>query len=216
MRRTALMLLVFAFVLRAEAQEGGIFRHPLRPQNLDAFRKTCAALAEHPFIKGEFEQEKVLSRLGRSLKSGGNFIIAVGLGMVWETLRPFPSTLALGNDYLIQSRPGGQKTKLSAQGNETFLRFAEVISAVFSGNAQVLLDNFEVYYTGDGTAWELGLSPLDRAIGSFAERITMSGDSAVRFITISERNGDIIRYTLSNHIYSPALSIHERDFFAVP
>jgi hypothetical protein len=210
------VLLVFAAVFRAEAQEGDIFRHPLGPHNLGAFSKTCAALAKHPFIKGEFEQEKVLGRLGRSLKSGGNFIIAADMGMVWETTRPFPSTLALGKDYLVQSRPGGQKTTLSAQGNETFLRFAEVISAVFSGNAQGLLDNFEVYYAGGETAWELGLSPLDRAIGSFAARITMSGDSAIRLITISEQNGDVIRYTLSRHVYPPELAAHEKALFAVP
>ena len=177
---------------------------------------TCSRLAEHPFIKGNFEQEKTLSRLNRSLKSSGNFIIAVETGMVWETAKPFPSTLVLGKDYLIQLRPSGQKTVLSAQGNETFVRMAEVLSAVFSGRSQGLLENFEVYFTGNSTAWELGLIPKDKAIGSFAQRIVMRGDTAIRVIQIYEQNGDAIQYILSNHSYPAELNANEKNLFTLP
>jgi len=177
---------------------------------------TSAALAEHPIVRGNFEQEKVLSRLGRSLKSSGNLIIAADLGMVWDTLKPFPSTLALGKDYLVQSRPGGQKSVLSAQGNETFIRLAEVISSVFSGNTRGLLENFDVYYLGNSSGWELGLLPKDNAIASFAVRITMKGDSVIRSILINEQNGDSITYVLSNHSYPSELALHEKSFFTIP
>ena len=197
------------------AQED-IFRHPLKSETQAAFKVTTGRLAEHPLVKGNFEQEKILNRIGRSLKSGGNFIIAAKLGMVWDTVNPFPSTLALGKDYLVQSRPGGQKTVLSAQGNETFIRLADVISSVFSGNAQGLLDNFDVYFTESASGWDLGLSPLDKAISSFAQRIIMSGDSVIRFIMIYEQNGDIIKYTLSNHIFPAELNAHENSLFTLP
>jgi len=115
---------------------------------------------------------------------------------------------------------------LSAQGNETFLRMAEVMSAVFSGNSQKLLDNFKVYYVGGGSvgadaAWELGLIPLNRAIGSFAEKIIMKGGAsndalAIRSILIYEQNGDIIQYLLSNHSYPAELNIHEKALFTFP
>jgi hypothetical protein len=213
----AVLGLFFFFTgLWAQTPEGEIFRHPLGPQTADAFRATCSRLAEHPFIQGNFEQEKTLSRLNRSLKSSGNFIITADQGMVWDTVKPFPSTLALGRDYIIQSRPGGQKTVLSAQGNETFLRMAEVISTVFSGNAQGLLDNFAVYYSGSVSEWELGLSPLDKAINSFAERIVMKGDAAIRSIHLYEQNGDSIQYILSNHSYPAELSVHEKALFSYP
>jgi len=218
----AFLMLFFFATWQTQAQD--IFRYPLGPQTTEAFRTTCSRLAEHPFIRGNFEQEKTLARLNRSLKSSGNFIIAADLGMVWDTGKPFPSTLALGKDYLIQSRPGGQKTVLSAQGNETFLRMAEVISTVFSGNAQGLLDNFEVYYSGNANGdtaggnavWELGLSPLDKAINSFAEKIIMKGDAAIRSIQIYEQNGDTIKYILSNHSYPAELTINEKAFFSYP
>lgn len=225
--KTCSCLVLFFLASLLWAQDEEIFRHPLNAETMEAFKTTCTRLAEHPFIKGTFEQEKILSRLKRSLKSEGNFIIADQTGMVWETLKPFPSTLALGRDYLIQSRPGGQKNAISAQGNETFLRLAEVISAVFSGQAQGLLDNFEIFFKGSGTAgpaagnagsaaWELGLCPLNRAIGSFAEKIIMKGDTAIRSILINEQNGDTTSYILSNHSYPAELTINERSFFTYP
>jgi hypothetical protein len=193
-----------------------IFHHPLEAKTMDAFNTTCARLAEHPFTTGNFEQEKYLSRLDRSLQSSGTFIITAESGMVWDTAKPFPSVLTLGKDYLIQSRPGGQKTVLSAQGNETFIRMAEVLSAVFSGRSRGLLDNFEVYYSGGPADWELGLSPREKAIGSFAERIIMKGDTAINSIMIYEQSGDTIRYFLSNHGYPAGLSAYEAAYFALP
>jgi hypothetical protein len=210
------LLFFFTFAAWAQSPTGDIFNQPLRPETRNVFNATCAQLAEHPLVRGNFEQEKMLNRLNRSLKSSGNFIIAADLGMVWETLKPFPSTLALGKDFLVQSRPGGQKTAISAKGNETFIRLAEVLSAVFSGQSQSLLNNFEVYYSGSASSWELGLIPLDKAIAAFMVKITMKGDRAIQSIVINEQNGDAIHYILTNHIFPAELSAHEKDFFTVP
>jgi len=217
MKYTCILALFFCAIgLWAQTPQEEIFNHPLESKTMDSFKTTCSRLAEHPVVRGNFEQEKTISRLNRSLKSSGNFIIAAGLGMVWDTVKPFPSTLTLGKDYLIQSRPGGQKTVLSAQGNETFIRMAEVIGAVFSGNSQGLLDNFDVYYSGSAAAWELGLNPRNNAIGAFAEKIIMKGGSAIRSILIYEQNGDTVQYILSNHNYPAELNANEKVLFALP
>ncbi|GBU28109.1 hypothetical protein R84B8_01667 [Treponema sp. R8-4-B8] len=217
MKNTAVIVLFFCTVgLWAQTEAEEIFRHPLDAKTMEAFKTTCSRLAEHPIVQGNFEQEKTLSRLKRVLNSSGNFIIAAGLGMVWDTVKPFPSTLTLGKDYLIQSRPGGQRTVLSAQGNETFLRMAEVISAVFSGNSQGLMDNFNVYFSGGASAWELGLIPKNNSIGVFAEKIIMKGDIAIRSILIYEQNGDTVQYNLSNHRYPAELNVNEKALFALP
>ena len=181
--------LLFLFTVWANANEEDVFRYPLGQETEQTFRAACLRLAENPFTRGNFEQEKKLKRLGRSLKSSGNFLIASRLGMIWDTVKPFPSTLVLGSDFLIQSRPGAQRTLLSAQGNETFLRMAYVISAVFSGNAQGLVENFQVYFSG-AASWEIGLIPLDKAINAFAQRMIIKGDQVIRSIEITEQNGD--------------------------
>ncbi|MDR1932592.1 MAG: outer membrane lipoprotein carrier protein LolA [Spirochaetales bacterium] len=191
-----------------------VFQFPLSPATLPRFHEICGVLAKRPVTKGIFTQKKNISRLNRSLVSGGNFIIDAKLGIVWETLSPFPSTMAVGRDYIIQSVPGGAKTKLEAAGNETFLRLSETLSAVFTGDAQRLLENFKNYFTETGAAWTLGLIPLEGSIRSFAAAIIMSGDSVIRSVTVHEQNGDSIRYELSRHSFPEELGSHEKNLFS--
>jgi len=207
------LFLCLFFVCSLVWADEDVFSHPLVPQTMVTFNATCAALAEKPIVKGNFVQEKYLSRLNRSLMSSGNFIIAARQGMVWETLRPFPSTMILGNDFIVQSRPDGQRSVVSAQGNETFRQMADAISSVFSGQSQGLLENFEVYFLGSVSNWNIGLLPRDSIVASFATKITISGDSAIRSICIFEQNGDTITYTLSNHSFPKELNDHEKTLF---
>jgi len=210
-------LLLFLLYVSPYLQAQDVFRHPLTPQTEQAFRATCARLAQYTYIKGNFEQEKINKRLNRSLKSAGNFIIAADQGMVWDTVKPFPSTLVLSDNYMIQSRPGGKKNVMNAQGNETFIRMAEVNRAVFTGNTQGLIDNFTIYFSsnpsGDAAAWEMGLTPLDTAITAVAHTIVIKGDTVIRSILIYDQNGDSVQYRLSNHYFPAELSTHEQAFF---
>jgi len=210
------LFLCLFFVLSPVWAQEDVFRHPLTPQTMVTFNAASANLAQNPIIKGNFVQERYMSRLNRSLISSGNFIIAAEQGMVWETLRPFPSTMILGNDFIIQSRPDGRKSVLGAQGNETFTQLSGVISSIFSGQSQRLLENFEVYFLGSVSNWNMGLLPRSSVVASFVMKITMSGDSAIRSIRIFEQNGDVITYTLSNHSYPAALNDHEAAFFSIP
>jgi hypothetical protein len=207
------LFLCLFFVISPVWADEDVFRHPLMPQTMITFNAACAELAKKPIVKGNFVQEKYLSRFNRSLISSGNFIIAAGQGMVWDTLLPFPSTMILGNDFIVQSRAGGQRSVLSAQGNETFTQLADVIGTVFSGQNQGLLKNFEVCFLGSASNWDMGLLPRDSIIASFAMKITISGDSAIRSIRIFEQNGDTITYTLSDHSFPTELNDHEKAFF---
>ena len=198
------------------SQQENIFLHRLGPGTEASFLATCRRISSRPFVRGTFEQEKFISSLNRSLKSSGNFIIAAGFGMVWDTVRPFPSTLVLGKDYIIQSRPGGQRNVISAHGNETFIRLADVISTVFTGNARGLIDNFEVYYRERNASWEMALIPLDRAINAFASTIMMTGDTIIRSIHITEQNNDTIKYILSDQNFPETLNANENALFVIP
>jgi hypothetical protein len=215
-------VLVFAlFHAPAQAGDAEIFSHPLDGSTRPRFDGICADLAKNPVIKGGFEQTKIISRLNRSLVSRGDFIIAAELGMVWDTKTPFPSTMAVGRDYIFQSTPSGAKTRLDARGNETFLRLADTISAIFTGNSRLLLENFAVYFAEAGNSWTIGLIPEEKSVRLFAARILMSGESGaggsktalIRDITLYEQSGDVITYRLSNHSYPGGLSARERSLF---
>jgi len=215
-RNRILFFLCFFLIFSPLWADNDVFRFPLVQQTMAAFNATCANLAQRPIIKGNFVQEKYLSRLDRSLMSSGNFIITAEKGMVWETLQPFPSTMIMGKNFIMQSRPDGRKSVLSAQGNETFTQMTDVISSVFSGQIQGLLENFEIYFSGSVSNWNMGLIPKNSVFASFVMKITMSGDVSIRSIRLFEQNGDIITYTLSNLSFPTGLSDHEEAFFTVP
>ena len=191
-----------------------IFRFPLTHENRPHFNQICSRLSSHPVIKGTFERTKTISGLNRSLLSKGAFIIAKDHGIVWETINPFPSTLAMGKTYLVQSDPAGRKTRLDAAENETFLRLADTINAVFSGDSQKLTANFETFFAETAGTWTIGLVPAESSVRSFATRIVMSGDSVIRSIMIYEQNGDSIHYRLANHTFPGALTAGETSLFS--
>jgi hypothetical protein len=222
-----IILIAASFSVQAQPDQrpAEIFGHPLSGTTRSRFDSICADLSKNPVIKGGFEQTRTINRLNRSLVSQGDFIIAAELGMVWDTKSPFPSTMTVGRDYIFQSTPSGARTRLDARGNETFLHLAETISAIFTGNSRLLLENFENYFTETGNTWTIGLIPVEKSIRTFAAQIVLSGESGrnsgggiqpvvIRTITLYEQNGDVIIYKLSNHSYPGALSAHERALFA--
>jgi hypothetical protein len=203
------------FPLPAQSLTEDVFNHPLKNADMNLFLETCETLSSHPIIQGNFLQKKTIARLNRSLQSEGNFIIDSVLGIVWDTKKPFPSVMAVGKDFIIQSAPSGTKTKLNAQGNETFLQISETISSVFLGDSQKLLDNFENYFIVSENSWTLGLIPKNAAVKNFASRIIMIGDTVVRQIILFEPNGDSIQYDLSNHTFPGALNADEKNLFSL-
>jgi hypothetical protein len=219
MKKT-LAALGLLFLLLPSACAQDVFSRPLDGASLPQYSAVCADLARRPVVKGVFEQTKTIKRLGRSLVSRGNFIIAAELGMVWDTLSPFPSVTAVGRDFIIQSTPRGTRSRLDAGGNETFTSLAATISAVFTGNAQSLRENFENYFLSGGGIWTLGLVPREKAVALFAERIILEGEAAagsalIRSITLHERGGDTVRYVLSGHSFPAGLSDDEKALFSL-
>jgi hypothetical protein len=203
----------------AQTPADEVFSFPLSGETLPRYSGVCARLAAHPIITGTFTQTKTLTRIQRSLVSGGNFIFDTARGIVWETLKPFPSVMAVGQDYIVQSLAGGKKTKTGAAGNETFMRFSETMRAVFTGDSRLLRENFKNYFTGQPAAggasnWTLGLIPTDTSLQAFAAALVLTGDSVIRTITLYEKAGDVLRYELSGHSFPAELSPREKAFFS--
>jgi outer membrane lipoprotein-sorting protein len=212
-----LALCVCVCGIEAEEDANAVFNVPLSNATRPRFLAICAELSRYPVTKGAFEQQKTIKALNRTLSSSGVFIISAGDGMVWDTRKPFPSIMAVGEDFITQSTPGGTKTRLSAQGNETFVRLAAVIRAVFTGNPQQLLMNFTVFFTESGTTWRLGLVPKDASIKNFAEKIMLNGGGnggmAIQSIVLLQGNGDTLRYTLTKQTFSATLRPEEKALF---
>ena len=223
------LCLLFLFAAESAAQSGlyaqspDVFAHPLSAETVSRYTALSAAIAARPYVTGTFEQTKTIARLNRSLTSKGNFIIAAGLGMVWDTVSPVPSTMAMGRDFIVQSSPDGSRTKIEAGGNELFVSMANTLSAIFTGDTGTLREQFDNFFMESGkggeTVWTIGLISKDRAVRSFAERIVLSGgateDGAViRSIVISGQNKNSVVYRLAGHRFPNGLSEHEKALFS--
>jgi hypothetical protein len=219
---TMLILLTLFWGTAQLWAQASVFDHPLSAQNPENFNAICAQLASRPYAKGIFEQTRTLKKQKRSLVSGGDFIIAADLGVVWITKFPVPSITTLGRDYMIQSVPGGTRTRIDAKGNEIFLNMADTISSLFTGNAQRLKSGFENYYTetqtSDGKVWTVGLIPKDRVFRNYAQQIVFEGfddgmRAVIRLVVIHEKSGDSLSYAFSEQNFPSSLETHEQAYF---
>ena len=55
---------------------------------------------------GDFIQEKNAAKLKRPLRSSGKFVFC-DEGILWQTLKPFPSTMAVTKTSIIQTKADG-------------------------------------------------------------------------------------------------------------
>lgn len=178
------------------------------------FQSVCKQLSARPNMTGNFTQVKTIKKAGRELKSSGTFIFSLD-GIMWKTLKPFPSTLAVGKTSVIQTMQDGRQTVIDASSNQIFTSIASTLSAVFSGNADALSANFTVQFSGDSERWRAILSPKDRAIAAVLQSITLSGANGadMNAIVMTEASGDTITYRFSDQKYPLELSDAEKSYF---
>ncbi|MDR0584176.1 MAG: outer membrane lipoprotein carrier protein LolA [Treponema sp.] len=213
MKTAAVFLLLFAVSFSVFGDD--VFRCPLTGETRPRFLSVCGELSKHPVVRGEFDLQKTIKKINRVLDSSGNFIISAEYGIVWDTKKPFPSTMTVGRDFVIQSTPNGTRAVLSAEGNETFVRLAAVIQAVFTGDPRKLLSGFNVFFAVSDGNWEIGLIPRDRSMQNFIGRITMNGSGGnIKKVILLQRNEDMVVYTFSNHGFAAGLSPAEEELFS--
>lgn len=178
----------------------------------------CGELSKNRISAGTFVQEKYIGKNGRTLKSSGEFIFC-DEGIMWKTLKPFPSTLVLGADYMIQISKSGQKTVTDTSSNETFKSIASTLSAVFSNDVNKLRSGFNVEFKMDGDEkWSAVLFPKDKTVALVIENIILCGarNSAmaeILSISLNESGGDRITYSFTDRHYPKELSSDEKSIF---
>lgn len=181
----------------------------------------CKSLASHPNTTGSFTQTKTLQTNGRKLTSTGKFIFCP-LGILWQTEKPFPSSLILTEDAMIQIAANGKKSVMSGKDNQIFANISGTLSSVFSGNAEDLKKNFTCKFEGDSKgAWKLYLTPKDSTIAAVMKSLVLAGtfeeDSAagalLTTLEMTEMSDNTILYEFANQKYPKELSADEKQNF---
>jgi hypothetical protein len=144
-------------------------------------------------LRGEFEQVKQLQGFRNPLRSRGAFVLARGRGVIWDTREPFPSSLVVTGDKVMERlEDGSERLVLDGAASPDASLVNALLLALVGGDLDALARQFELNASvPDEGDWSLDLVPRDAALRQVFERIALSGDRHVHRVRLQERSGDV-------------------------
>lgn len=175
------------------------------------------SIASRNVTSGDFVQEKEAPNLKRPLKSTGKFVFSKD-GIVWQTLKPFPTTMSIVGSTLIQTNMKDEKMVTDGSSDETFKSIASAVSSLFSGNRNELEKHYDIKeFKSEGNEWNLSLTLKDKTIANAFSLIKLNGvadskNSSISNITFFQNDNNVTKYQFLNQIYKNELSEEEKQF----
>ena len=152
--------------------------------------KIQAMLAKPAIMCGRFDQTKQLAGMKKPLASNGRFCVVAGKGVLWRTLQPFPSTLRLTRDEIVNYQGDRVAMRLDAKTEPTVRMINNVLFSLLSGDLGQLESLFEVDGTVDANSWNVALKARQAALEKAIGTIKLDGGAYVKNIVMSESGGD--------------------------
>lgn len=173
------------------------------PFTLDELR---AQLTAAQVVRGDFVQEKHLRSLPQPLVSRGDFVLAAGLGLLWELKTPIAQSLRITPRDVSRRLPqGGWQPVPNANGRESRL-----FLALLAGDTEGLAQNFALDLQGDANDWRMTMTPNSAILRQIFTDIEIQGGALVRRIELREVQGDRTVLQLQNAQVGDSLSDDER------
>jgi len=163
------------------------------------------AVARPDVLRGQFTQEKQVSGFKNPLRSQGQFVVARKHGVIWSTLKPFPSEVVVTADRILsRQRDGSTRVELDARQQPAMRSVNAIMFAWMSGDVQALSSQFNVEATREGQGWRLKLTPKSAMLAKAFQSLTLQGDRYVRQVEIIEANQDRTRIQFTALSEAPA------------
>lgn len=186
---------------------------PLMSQDLtsvDIFNR----IAAHPLVQADYTQKKTIVRLNKDFYSSGRVLFNESHGIAWLTTTPFPSQTLLNQQGLTQISASGERRNISAEGNETFVRFAQTIQSVFLGNMDYINEEYRVKLNMESSdKWSIHLEPKDQGLLQIVKGFEISGNAFIEEFIIQEAGGDSIVYQFSKIEFPQTFSPEDQRVF---
>lgn len=179
----------------------------------DQLEEVYSRISSHPVTKGELTQEQYIKMANRSLISKGTFVMASDNGVIFEIIDPFPSSLVVTPEKMVQTLPGDVVSVMDGKDNAMFSNIAKIIHSVFANDVQVLKDNFHVSVTG-GPKDVVTLIPKDPLLSMLFQKITLAVGDSIDSVSIIETGGNWVNYTFFNKTFPEKLTEDERQRLA--
>lgn len=152
--------------------------------------KIQSMLAKPQVLCGRFDQKKELIGLKKPLNSSGRFCVVPDKGVLWRNLQPFPHTVRLTRDEIVQLHGDRVTTRFDAKQEPTVRMITKIFFALLAGDFGQLEKLFEIHGRIHGDGWNAALKPRDAALANAIGNVTLDGAAYVKNITITEANGD--------------------------
>ncbi len=152
--------------------------------------KIQAMLAKPAALCGRFDQTKTLTGMKKPLASSGRFCVVAGKGVLWRTLKPFPSTLRLTRDEIVQFQGERVAMRLESKQEPTVRMINSVLFSLLAGDLAQLDALFEVDGSVEAASWKVALKARQPALAKAIGAISLEGGAYVRNIYINEASGD--------------------------
>ena len=149
-----------------------------------------ALLARPKVFCGRFDQTKQLVGLKKPLASNGRFCVIADKGVLWRTLQPFPNSLRLTRDEIVQLQGERVAFRLDASKEPAVRMINSVLFSLLAGDLSQLEKLFEIDGSVDGNSWRVSLKARESGLAKTVGAIALAGGGYVQQVTISEANGD--------------------------
>lgn len=184
------------------------------------FSKICKSLSKNKIIKGDFELIQKSQKASKQINSSGKYTISCDDGIIWFTEKPIQSVMVVTKTYIIQENKGKVR-KTDGSKNSTFTNIAQIISSLFTGNYEEITKNFQIDFFPElenEQNWNAMLTPKDKTIATYMQKISVGGTFANNFATIAlieliQNNGDSSMYVLKNQVVTDNLTSNEAKYF---
>jgi hypothetical protein len=152
--------------------------------------KIQAVLAKPKVMCGRFDQSKQLAGMKKPLLSNGRFCVAVGRGVLWRTLQPFPNTLRLTRDEIMAMQGERVAMRLDAKQEPVVRTINNLLFSLLAGD----LGQLETMFEGEGATqdgqWSVALKARDPSLAKVIAGVSLEGGAFVKNIVLHEANGD--------------------------
>ncbi|WP_157509005.1 LolA family protein [Ferrimonas futtsuensis] len=118
-------------------------------------------------VRGQFTQSKTLAFLSRPMVSEGEYLMAPGMGLIWDQVTPWPQEMILSQGKLTMD---GESVEMQAG------PFAPVIAALMQGQLDTLREHFTLTGEGSLESWRLQLVPKAEPMTRLFSTIEIRGE----------------------------------------
>lgn len=184
------------------------------PANDGLLQNVLAELGRHQAVRAEFSQVRENPALAKPLVSEGRLLFVLGHGMLWQTLTPYPETLALtGSRTTRIDADGSPHTERSERGVS---QVSQMLQGMLGGHLEEALRQFDVAASGTPAHWTLRFVPRQQRMARVLGSITLSGDDYLQGITIAMQDGTRTTIRFSHTRDAGVLDALERRALGAP